>query len=142
MLNYYRFHEIEALISKNKIDEACVALRALQQSYMSLNDEAARLRNQVHYLEELLYISRNLIFDGDAYWLISEGQKQGPFCPKCYHENGSLIRLRVEGLDSFEIVQSRERWVCAHCGSSITPESESKKSQTTKTNAKVIPFIQ
>ena len=130
MLNYYKFYEVEKLIVQGKLDEACNALTELQKCYASLNDETAKLRNQVHYLEELLYISRNLIFDGDAYWLISEGQKQGPFCPKCYHENGSLIRLNVQGLNTFEILSAKERWACVHCGTTITPETETTNTQT------------
>lgn len=142
MLNYYKFYEVERLIKQGKLDDACNALTELQQNYLALNDDAAKLRNQVHYLEELLYISRNLIFDGDAYWLISEGQKQGPFCPKCYHDNGSLIRLQVEGIDSFEILQSKERWNCSHCGTVICPESEAEQQQLSTHGAKIIPFIQ
>jgi len=142
MLNYYRFYEVEKLINQGNHHEACDTIKELQQGYAALSDEAARLRNQVHYLEELLYISRNLLFDGDAYWLISEGQKQGPFCPKCYHDNGSLIRLRIEGLDSFEILLSKERWICGHCGTSITPESDVEKTKTTEQSAKIIPFVQ
>lgn len=142
MLNYYKFYEVENLIKQGKLDEACEALTALQKNYLSLHDDHAKLRNQVHYLEELLYISRNLIFDGDAYWLISEGQKQGPFCPKCYHANGSLIRLRIEGLDSFEILHSKERWVCGHCNAIISPEAEPESMQIDERRAKIIPFMQ
>ena len=142
MLNYYKFYEVEKLISQGKHDEAFSALKELQEAYMSLNDESAKLRNQVHYLEELLYISRNLIFDGDAYWLISEGQKQGPFCPTCYHENGSLIRLRVDGVDSFEVQFARERWSCEHCGTVIAPEAEVEQAQAQARSAKITPFIQ
>lgn len=142
MLNYHKFYEVEKLIFDKQFDKARATLKEIQETYLTLNEDNAKLRNQVHYLEELLYISRNLIFDGDAYWLISEGQKQGPFCPNCYHENGSLIRLRVEGLNGFDVHYDKERWVCSHCNKTIRPDQGTGQTNTVKESAKVIPFVQ
>lgn len=96
MIEYYRFYEVETLISQGKVQEAVEELRALQKLYLELAQENSKLKVQLHDLEEILSISRNIIFDGDAYWLISGGEKQGPFCPKCYHANGDLIRMAVQ----------------------------------------------
>ncbi len=140
MFDYYKFYEVENLLSQGRIKEVQQNLKNLKQEFLNLQDEVGKLRNQNHYLEELLFISRNLIFDGDAYWLISEGQKQGPFCPNCYHQNGSLIRLRVENESDYKF-NHRELWHCDHCSLVVSPEVEQEK-KSVKESAKVIPFIQ
>ena len=68
---------------------------------------AGRLKDQkkIHELEEenitlkeQLKIKENLKYENNAYWIEREGgQKDGPFCPRCWDKNKELIRLNPCG---------------------------------------------
>ena len=139
MIEYYRFYEVETLISQGKVQEAVEELRALQKLYLELAQENSKLKVQLHDLEEILSISRNIIFDGDAYWLISGGEKQGPFCPKCYHANGDLIRMAVQKKDEFT---PKTKWICPHCHVAAEPDVDVETAKIPVQRAKIIPFMQ
>lgn len=93
MLEFYRFREVHELFSRGLIDDARIALAELQQRYITLCDENNVLKQQVREFEDVLHLSRNLVFDGSVYWLITGKIKQGPFCQDCYNSEGLLIRL-------------------------------------------------
>lgn len=136
MLEYYRFKEIYELFMKGKQDDAKHLLMDLQSSYIQVCDENSTLRSQVQEFEDILYLSKNLIFDGNYYWLITGNFKQGPFCQSCYNSHGLLIRLN-------DIDDQRK---CYHCGSQFQPEEQKivpKKEDTVARAlhpAKVIPL--
>lgn len=139
MIEYYRFYEVENLINRGKLDEAFEELKALQKLYLELSQENSKLKVQLHELEEILSISRNIVFDGDAYWLISGGEKQGPFCPKCYHANGDLIRMTVDRRND---ISQQTLWICPHCNFVVEPEIDLDTSKNISPGAKIIPFMQ
>ena len=64
MLDYYRFKEIHDLFMKGKTEEARHVLMEMQSRYVSLCDENTMLKMQVQEFEDILYLSRNLVFDG------------------------------------------------------------------------------
>ena len=97
MLEYYRFRDIYELFLKGKAEEAKQNLQELQARYLALCDENISLRSQVQGYEDILYLSRNLVFDGSFYWLMTGSIKQGPFCPSCYNREGFLLRLTDDG---------------------------------------------
>ncbi|MCC8193291.1 MAG: hypothetical protein LIP28_01410 [Deltaproteobacteria bacterium] len=107
MLEYFRFKEIHDLYTGGQIEEARHQLSELQARYVNLCDENAVLRTQIQGYEDILYLSRSLIFDGIFFWLITGSIKQGPFCPVCYNRDGLLLRLTDDG-------SSRH---CLTCGS-------------------------
>ncbi len=139
MIEYYRFYEVETLINQGKLQEAVAELRALQKLYLELSQDNSKLKVQLHDLEEILSISQNIIFDGDAYWLISGGEKQGPFCPKCYHANGDLIRMSIQKKDEFT---PQTLWICPHCNFVAEPDVDLEPAKAAAPRAKVIPFVQ
>lgn len=98
MLEYYRFKEISDLFATGRPEEAKLRLMELQARYVHLCDENTVLRTQMQGYEDILYLSRNLIFDGSYYWLITGSIKQGPFCPTCYNRDGLLLRLADDGI--------------------------------------------
>lgn len=106
MLDYYRFKEIHDLFMKGKTEEARHVLMEMQSRYVSLCDENTMLKMQVQEFEDILYLSRNLVFDGFCYWLITGNIKQGPFCQSCYNRDGVLVRLAAHD----------GAWQCATCG--------------------------
>jgi len=109
MLDYYRFKDIDDLYAKGHHDEARHLLMEMQARYISVCEENSTLRMQIHEFEDILFLSRNLIFDGACYWLITGGIKQGPFCQHCYDRDGALIRLDAE-------LTGDGRWRCVSCG--------------------------
>ena len=90
-------------------------LMEMQARYIAVCDENALLKMQVHEFEDILYLARNLVFDGSCYWLVAGGIKQGPFCPRCYNREGALIRLDAEDTGD-------GKWRCATCGTVIDRE--------------------
>jgi len=97
MLEYFRFKEIHDLYSRGQVEDARHQLSELQARYVNLCGENAMLRTQIQGYEDILYLSRSLIFDGIFFWLITGSIKQGPFCPVCYNRDGLLLRLTDDG---------------------------------------------
>ncbi len=110
MLDYYRFKSVSDLFMQGKAEEARLELAELQRRYVALCDENTTFKMQVQEYEDVLYLARNLILDGQLYWLITGNIKQGPFCPHCYNRDGLLTRLSGE---------PGERY-CATCRESFT----------------------
>ena len=134
MLEYFRFKEIHDLYATGQIEEARLLLSELQTRYVNLCDENATLRTQIQGYEDILYLSRSLVFDGIFFWLITGSIKQGPFCPVCYNRDGLLLRLTDDGA-------SRH---CITCGSrfkrSQTPMEKSPLRQAVSGMAHGEPF--
>lgn len=107
MLEYFRFKEIHDLYTSGQIEDARHQLSELQARYVNLCDENTVLRTQIQGYEDILHLSRSLVFDGIFFWLITGSIKQGPFCPVCYNRDGLLLRLTDDG-------RSRH---CPTCGS-------------------------
>lgn len=107
MLEYYRFKEALDCCMQGDADKAREILAELQQKYIEVCDENAMLRSQVAEYEDILYLAKNLEYDGRCYWLFTGSIRQGPFCRKCYDEHGLLTRLHEEGGD---------QWQCLSCG--------------------------
>lgn len=97
MLNYYRYKEVYELFLKGKDEAAKHLLMELQERYVEVCDENTVLKSQIQEFEDILYLSKNLVFDGNHYWLITGNIKQGPFCSACYNRDGLLIRLHDTG---------------------------------------------
>jgi hypothetical protein len=93
MLDYYRFKTVSELFLQGKEEEARFELAELQRRYVALCDENTTLKMQAQEYEDILYLSRNLVFDGEFYWLTTGSIRQGPFCPTCYNRDGLLMRL-------------------------------------------------
>ncbi|MDR2050755.1 MAG: hypothetical protein LBQ63_03170 [Deltaproteobacteria bacterium] len=95
MLEYYRFKVINKLFLKGQTEEAFLQLRELQKRYIELCEENAVLKANAREFEDIAFLARNLIFDGNFYWLITGSIKQGPFCPCCYNRKGQMTRLSM-----------------------------------------------
>lgn len=136
MLDSHRFKDIEDLFSSGRTSEARHLLMEMQARYIAICDENAILKMQVHEFEDILYLARNLVFDGSCYWLVAGGIKQGPFCPCCYDREGALIRLDAEETGD-------GKWRCATCGVVIDREYAQVplSSSRPRRSAKVLPFL-
>lgn len=134
MLEYYRFKEINDLFQKGRNEEARHLLMEMQARYIAMCDENSFLKMQVHELEDVLYLAKNLSFDGSCYWLLTGGIKQGPFCQRCYNQDGALLRLDTQNGE----------WICPACGmvhDHLYPDRfETALARRAPRPAKIIPF--
>lgn len=134
MLDYYHFKDIDDLFAKGMRDEARHLLMEMQAKYIAVCEENATLHMQLHEFEDILYLSRNLVFDGTCFWLITGGIKQGPFCQTCYNRDGALVRLDYES----------DEWKCVSCGT-VHDREYAVQGQTILASApktaKVIPLF-
>ena len=101
MLEYHRFRQVYDLFMKGREADAKEELAELQGRYVALCDENTSLKMQLQEYEDILYLARNLVFDGNFYWLITGSIRQGPFCPSCYDREGLLMRLSGEPPERF-----------------------------------------
>lgn len=77
-----------------------------------LTEKDARIRE----LSEALKISGNLEYEAPFYWRVEDGQKDGPFCQKCYDADSKLIRLQKWGANA---------WKCVACGNVFNSDGSS-----------------
>lgn len=149
MLEYYRFKIVQDLFSEGQAEEAREELSALQRRYVRLCDENTTLKMQMQEYEDILYLARNLTFDGEFYWLETGSVRQGPFCPNCYNRDGLLMRLSGERHERYctscrEIYASPEKIAAVSQGSGrrayAGEEPPPSAAQRPEKRAKVIPF--
>lgn len=105
MLDYYLFKQVHDLYEQGRTDNARLILRELQEKYIETCDENAVLKTQLQEYEDILYLAKNLEYDGFSYWLKTGTIKQGPFCRHCFDKDGLLIRLHEHG----------DKWQCLTC---------------------------
>jgi hypothetical protein len=107
MLDYFLFKQIHDLYKEGETETAKLILKDLQEKYIELNDENMLLKTQIQEYEDILYLAKNLEYDGFSYWLKTAGVRQGPFCRACFDRDSVLIRLHEAG----------PKWKCLSCGS-------------------------
>ena len=101
---------IADLIKKGATLEAQEQIMKLREAAIELQEENLQLREENKKLREEKELSTNLQFEGSVYWLLKDGQRQGPFCTACYDEHRRLSRLH----DGRPYV-SHTRWICVVC---------------------------
>lgn len=106
MLDYRKFREICELFASGKSEQARRLLMEMQSRCLGLRDEIAMLKFRIDELETALDLARNMSFESGFYWLMANGLRQGPFCPRCYESDGALIRLESQETGRF----------CPYCG--------------------------
>jgi len=106
MLAYSTFKEIHALFKQGHFEAAQRILMKLQARYIALCDEVSMLKKQVQEFEDILFLSQNLVEEGEQYWLRAGAIKHGPFCKSCYEYTGKLVRL----------ASHKNVWRCPYCG--------------------------
>ena len=114
MLEYYRFKTVSDLFLQGKVAEARLELAGLQRRYVALCSENTTFKMQMQEYEDILYLARNLVCEGDFYWLTTGSIRQGPFCPNCYEREGLLMRLAGDPGERFCAV-CRESFVSSSC---------------------------
>jgi len=107
--------DIYELVKKDATIELQERLMEFREEAVSLQEENLKLRERIQELEEQASGRDEILFDGDVYWRKrsdgnGDGNKEGPFCQKCYDTQGKLVRLQ----DAKRLVASRD-WLCVVC---------------------------
>jgi len=67
-----------------------------QRDLLEMQKRMQNLERENDELKEKLRIKENVIYENNAYWVKKEdGQKDGPFCSRCWDKDKNLIRIRV-----------------------------------------------
>src|SRR5436309_15623135 len=74
----------------------------IRHQIFALEDENRRLTKQNEDLQDTKKLESELEFDGEVYWSVVEGKKQGPYCPNCWHDpqHRQLVPLQHQSISS------------------------------------------
>ena len=105
------------LAGKGMTIELREKLMEMREEALGLQEQNLALRERVAELERAAELGRELTFDGRIYWHAKDdGEKDGPFCQRCYDADGKMIRLQS---DSYMYEGQRHSWwKCHQCESS------------------------
>lgn len=78
--------EVGKIEQNQQILEAQKELLEIQKKIQNLERENAELK-------EKLKIKESLIYENNAYWIIKDSKKDGPFCSRCWDVDKNLVRL-------------------------------------------------
>ena len=82
----------------------------LRETATELAQENLALREEIQRLREKKETPTNLEFSDNVYWLLTDRERMGPFCPQCYTADQRLATL----LDGSRFV-GKTRWICSLC---------------------------
>ena len=82
----------------------------LREAALELQEENLALREEIKRLRDEKGTQTNLEFRENVYWLTTNSEQVGPFCPRCYNEQHRLATL----LDGTRFV-AKTRWICPVC---------------------------
>jgi hypothetical protein len=89
----------------------------LEGMALQLNEENARLRQQVADLEAHIGLVDQMSFDGKVYWRGTGDSREGPFCQKCL--DGERRAIRLKHRDETVSGYKSEWFECHNCQSRI-----------------------
>ncbi|HST31872.1 MAG TPA: hypothetical protein VLK27_13655 [Chthoniobacterales bacterium] len=85
-------------------------LMKLRETTLELEQENLALREEIKRLRESEKPQESLQLCENVYWLLSDSERVGPFCPHCYTKHRRLASL----LDATRFV-AKTRWICPVC---------------------------
>jgi transposase-like protein len=97
-------------LKKNATAEMQEQITRLREAALELQQENLALRERLEELREKKGTPTNLEFCENVYWLLTNNERVGPFCPRCYNEHQRLATL----LDGARFV-AKTRWICPVC---------------------------
>ena len=82
-------------------------LLSLQAETLELYERNAALQKESEKLRRALDLREEMLFDKNVYWLEEEGERAGPFCPRCCDAEYAVRRMV-----HFE---EQQAWACPTC---------------------------
>ena len=90
-----------------KIGNFQEALYLLREELLTQQQEKTDLKAKVDELQAKLDQKSKVEFIMPSYWIVDEGEKDGPYCQRCYDVDERLVRLQVKEGDDY--------WRCSGC---------------------------
>ncbi|MHC4456323.1 MAG: RING finger protein [Planctomycetota bacterium] len=81
----------------------------LREEALQLQEENLHLRTKIKEVEEKLELRSKMKWEKPFYWAESKGQKDGPYCQRCYDKAGLLMHL---------VDHRNGLWSCPECNRS------------------------
>ena len=92
---------------KLKLAELIETLADIKMETAEIKSLIIEKDEKIQSLEDQLKLKNNLIYEAPYYWMKNNsGDKEGPFCQKCYDVDKKLIRLQGRG---------NGEWDCHSC---------------------------
>ena len=88
------------LVKKGSQMEAQTQIQQLQEQYLDLHAENLELKQELLEIKGRLQDQTEMVFESPFFYSISEKEKQGPFCPRCWQDKNKKCRV-VETPDSY-----------------------------------------
>ena len=88
----------------------------LREAALELKEENLALREEIKRLRDQKSPPTRLEFSESVYWLLTDSERTGPFCPQCYTQQHHLTTL----LDGTRFV-GKTRWICPVCNHVFEP---------------------
>lgn len=96
----------KVLQEAGKIEQYKQILEA-QEKLLEMQKKIADFEEENRSLKERLKTKEKLTYENDAYWSNGKGQKIGPFCSKCWEDEGKLLRMHYQ--------KNSYRYTCPKC---------------------------
>lgn len=98
------------LAKKGMTIEQQERIMELRAAVLNAQEENLQLRAELSDLKRVAAEREQMEFDGAIYWrTLPGGQKEGPFCQRCYDADAKLVRLQSIAGSYFG------DWECAEC---------------------------
>lgn len=65
----------------------------VQAKLLEMQEHILKLETENKELKEKLKVSKNVVYEDNAYWVAENDKKDGPFCSHCYDKDKTLIRM-------------------------------------------------
>lgn len=85
--------EVVELVQKADNIELYGKVLELQAAALEEQEGKGRLLARIEDLERARDVSARLTFEDNRYWLDVNGEREGPFCSKCWDADSLLMRL-------------------------------------------------
>ena len=104
------YHDIIELFQQGATAEAEARFLALRQSRQAARPEATLPPGILSEIEA------RPEWDGNAYFLVENGRKIGPFCQRCYAQQGRLVKLQAQDCITYRCCACQTEHARKLCG--------------------------
>jgi hypothetical protein len=102
---------LEKAEAKMKLADLVSALADAKVELAELQLSLAEKDEQIRSLQEQVELTHSVQWEEPFYWIVRDGEKDGPFCQQCYDKDSKLMRLHSH---------DRQFWQCATCNHGIS----------------------
>jgi hypothetical protein len=96
---------------KLKLADLMVALAEARTQVADMQDQTYRLADELVATERKLAFAGNMRYEAPYYFNISDGQRDGPYCPSCWDGRQKLAIRLYQASPGF--------WMCNACKTSL-----------------------